>query len=82
MEGQATAERIRSAVEQARPGGDIEVTTSIGVCGSDCAEPKSPEELLDFADKVMYESKRAGKNRVTVWPLSSAGSKTNAITGM
>ena len=61
MEGQATAERIRSAVEQARPGGDIEVTTSIGVCGSDCAEPKSPEELLDFADKVMYESNAQGR---------------------
>lgn len=75
MEGQAAAERIRTAVEQAKPGGDIEVTTSIGVCGSDCAESESPEELLDFADKAMYESKRTGKNQVTAWPLSSAGNK-------
>jgi diguanylate cyclase (GGDEF)-like protein len=70
IEALTTAERIRSAVEQAKPGGEIEVTASIGVCGSDCAESKSPEELLDFADKAMYKSKYAGKNRVTAWPLS------------
>lgn len=71
MEAVSTSERIRSAVEQTNPGADIEVTTSIGVCGSDCAESKSPEELLDFADKAMYQSKHAGKNRVTAWPLST-----------
>jgi diguanylate cyclase (GGDEF)-like protein len=76
QEAHATAERVRSAVEQAKPGGDIQVTTSIGVCGTDCTESKSPEEILDFADKAMYESKHSGKNRVTAWPLSSAGSKT------
>jgi diguanylate cyclase (GGDEF)-like protein len=72
-EALTTAERIRSAVEQAKAGGDIEVTTSIGVCGSDRTESKSPEELFDFADKAMYQSKHSGKNRVTAWPPSSAG---------
>ena len=71
-EALTTAERIRSAVEQAKAGGDIEVTTSIGVCGSDRTESKSPEELFVFADKAMYQSKHSGKNRVTAWPLSSA----------
>jgi diguanylate cyclase (GGDEF)-like protein len=76
-EALTTAERIRSTVEQAKAGGDIEVTTSIGVCGSDCTESKSPEEFFDFADKAMYESKHGrGRNCVTAWPLSSAGSKT------
>jgi len=76
VEAVATAERIRSSVEQAKPGGDIQVTTSIGVCGTDCTESKSPEEILDFADKAMYESKHGrGKNCVTAWPLSSTGNK-------
>ena len=80
-EAQATAERIRSGVEQAKPGGEIAVTTSIGVCGRDSTESKTAEELLDFADKAMYESKHTGKNRVTAWPFSSAGSKTeNTVT--
>lgn len=74
-EALTTAERIRSGVEQAKAGGDIEVTTSIGVCGSDSTDSKSPEELFDFADKAMYQSKHTGKNRVTAWPLSSTGTK-------
>jgi len=75
-EAQATAERIRRSVEEQEPGGEIPVTTSIGVCGTDCTESESPEEILDFADKAMYESKHGkGKNCVTAWPLSSAGSK-------
>jgi diguanylate cyclase (GGDEF)-like protein len=68
-EAKVTAERIRYAVEQAKPGGEIAVTTSIGICGIDRTDSKSPEEILDFADKAMYESKRLGKNRVTIWPF-------------
>jgi diguanylate cyclase (GGDEF)-like protein len=71
-EAHATAQRIRLAVQQAKPGCEIAVTTSIGVCGNDCTEFESPEELLDFADKAMYESKRNGKNRVTSWPLPAS----------
>jgi diguanylate cyclase (GGDEF)-like protein len=70
-EAQATAERIRFAIEQAKPGGEIIVTTSVGVCGTDRTESKSAEEILDFADKAMYEAKRLGKNRVTIWPFSA-----------
>jgi hypothetical protein len=56
-------------VEEAKPGGEIAVTTSIGVCGSDRANSKSADEILGFADKAMYQSKNSGKNRVTTWPL-------------
>jgi len=70
-EAQATAERIKFAVEQAKPGGEITVTTSIGVCASDRVESRSAKEILDCADKAMYESKRLGKNRVTIWPLGT-----------
>lgn len=70
-EAQVTAERIRYSVEQAKPGGEIAVTTSIGVCGTDCTDSKSAKEILDFADNAMYESKRLGKNRVTIWPFAA-----------
>jgi diguanylate cyclase (GGDEF)-like protein len=68
-EAQATAERIRRGIVEAKPGGDIVVTTSIGVCGTDRVESKSANEILDFADKAMYASKQSGRNRVTTWPI-------------
>ncbi len=68
-EAYATAERIRRAIQAADPGGDIAVTASIGVCASDRVDKQSAEEMLDAADKAMYASKRAGKNRVTCWPV-------------
>ena len=64
-EAKVTAERIRLAVESAKPGGEIPVTTSIGVCGTDCIDSSAAQDILDFADKAMDESKRSGKNRVT-----------------
>ena len=68
-EAQATAERIRRGVEEAKPGGKIAVSVSIGVCGSDRANSKSADEILDFADKALYQSKNSGRNRVTTWPF-------------
>jgi diguanylate cyclase (GGDEF)-like protein len=70
-EAQVTAERIRRGVEEVKPGGEIAVTTSIGVCGSDRANSKSADEILNFADKAMYQSKNSGKNRVTTWPFEA-----------
>jgi len=69
-EAKVTAERVRNAVENGKPAGDTVVTTSIGVCGTDRAGSKSAEEILDFADKAMYVSKKSGKNRVTAWSLA------------
>jgi diguanylate cyclase (GGDEF)-like protein len=68
-EAMGTAERIRKTVEQAKAGGDIAVTASIGVCANDRLQNASAETLLEFADKAMYSSKRNGKNRVTPWPV-------------
>jgi diguanylate cyclase (GGDEF)-like protein len=64
-EAVATAERIRREIESARPGGDISVTASIGICASNKSSPKSSEEMIIAADKAMYVSKQNGKNRVT-----------------
>jgi diguanylate cyclase (GGDEF)-like protein len=60
-EARATAERIRTSVEQQNPGGDIPVTTSIGgfVATGDIAA----EEALEKADHAMLAAKKT-KNAV------------------
>jgi diguanylate cyclase (GGDEF)-like protein len=63
----ATAQRIRRAIEAAQPGGDIEVTASIGVAASDQPGLRDPDKLLQAVDDAVYSSKDAGKNRVTIW---------------
>ena len=68
-EARATAERIRRGVEEAKPGGEIAVSVSIGVCASDRTNSQSADEILDFADKALYQSKNSGRNRVTTWPF-------------
>jgi diguanylate cyclase (GGDEF)-like protein len=56
-EARATAERIRSTVEQQKPGGDVRVTTSIGgfVATGDIAA----EEVIQKADQAMFVAKKA-----------------------
>ena len=71
-EAPATAERIRRTIETKRPGKDVAVTGSIGVSATSNMDAPSAESFLDAADKAMYESKKQGKNRVTLWPFDSA----------
>ena len=78
QEAHATAERIRCAVEQSKPCGDLSVTTSIGVSGVDQMTNASAEDLLTAADKAMYISKRQGKNRVTSWSVAE-GKEENSL---
>ena len=67
--GVLAAERVRRRIEakefQLEGGGTARITASIGVAaypehGRDC------KTLLKMADETMYDSKRAGKNRVSV----------------
>jgi diguanylate cyclase (GGDEF)-like protein/PAS domain S-box-containing protein len=62
-----TAERIRALVaKSALPleGGQLRVTVSIGAT---LAKPSdTPESLVKRADELMYASKRAGRNQVTL----------------
>jgi diguanylate cyclase (GGDEF)-like protein len=71
----ATAERVRKAIEDAKAGGDISVTASIGVCATDLMPNPNEENLVEGADQAMYASKKAGKNRVTSWPIQKSATE-------
>lgn len=57
------AERLRSSLGQAVPlaEGDVHVTASIGVALPDRLD-RTAEELLEAADRAMYEAKAAGRD--------------------
>ena len=63
-------ERIRSSVEQlaisheASRAGDV-MTISVGVAAWNYEDLDTPTTVLDRADAVLYQSKAAGRNRVT-----------------
>jgi diguanylate cyclase (GGDEF)-like protein len=63
-EATAAAERVRSEVELARPGG-LRVTASLGVAAARGAAVQF-ETLFRLADGALYEAKRGGRNRVVV----------------
>lgn len=57
------AEQLRRAIEDAS-WEDRAITASIGVATMS-AEVSSAEALVEFADRALYRSKQAGRNRVT-----------------
>ncbi len=67
-EASATAERIRSGIDQSNPGGSVKVTASIGV--AEALGVEDADTLLAAADEAMYVSKHTGGNRVTNFPPS------------
>jgi diguanylate cyclase (GGDEF)-like protein len=60
--GMEVAERLREAVEQARPLG-IEITISAGLSAGS-GEEVDYDTLFRAADAALYDAKRAGRNRV------------------
>jgi diguanylate cyclase (GGDEF)-like protein len=67
-EGLAFAERMRRGVEATimAPDGQRPITISLGLAAFP-EDGKSPEDLLRAADEALYESKHAGRNRVTAY---------------
>jgi diguanylate cyclase (GGDEF)-like protein len=64
--GHEVAERLRQAVEQARPT-DIPITISLGVSAARGARVDY-DTLFKTADEALYEAKRTGRNRVVAAP--------------
>ncbi|MBI5638547.1 MAG: diguanylate cyclase [Nitrospinae bacterium] len=68
----ALANRLREAVEEGRfPGAELQplgkLTVSIGIAAypDDSATADSVSEIIELADQALYQSKSAGRNRVT-----------------
>jgi diguanylate cyclase (GGDEF)-like protein len=64
---QAAAEKVRTLVEYSRldvNGQGLTVNISIG--GTMLCPGDTPESLIQRADELMYRSKQAGRNRVTI----------------
>ena len=73
QDGRELAERVRHAIEltpvELRGGEVAYVTASAGVASYPNGS-SSDTQLIENADSALYESKRAGRNRVTVDPAS------------
>jgi diguanylate cyclase (GGDEF)-like protein len=70
------AEKIRRAVEQLNIPHSASVvapqlTVSLGVACHDSRMPVSGPDLLELADRALYDAKRSGRNRVR-WVMSGA----------
>ena len=72
-EAEPTANRIRRSIEEM--GKDYGVTASVGVSATSNMDSPSNDALLDAADKALYESKNAGRNCVTLWPVETVGER-------
>lgn len=66
----ATAERVRAAVQaqgvKIASGAMLQVTVSVGVASTQAEPNVSLDELLQRADKALYQAKHQGRNRVVV----------------
>jgi len=69
MSARLVAERIRQGIEELNSrenGPPREITVSMGVA-SFPGDGDTPEQVLDRADRALFEAKAQGKNRVCVW---------------
>lgn len=66
---EVVAERLRKAIETAAFAAGshpIKVTISVGIATYDYQNFETYEELIKFADELLYESKLSGRNKVTL----------------
>lgn len=75
------AERIRQLLQQAEVKYEAErlhVTASFGLALIQKESSLKLEQLIDRADQALYQSKREGRNRITVWQAAQADSSKNS----
>ncbi|WP_420428565.1 GGDEF domain-containing protein [Algiphilus sp.] len=84
-QARALAERLRADVARGRikqrNGKAIaQVTVSVGVCVPPVR--RTPDTYLETADRALYQSKREGRNRVSILPASAqaSGNESEAAT--
>jgi diguanylate cyclase (GGDEF)-like protein len=70
--GAGLAERLRAAIGDRAIEG-LAVAMSFGVAASHPGEAFDFSQLFGQADRALYEAKRAGGNRVRMWPLAGPG---------
>jgi len=63
----AVMERMRTAMADIVPGGDVAVTLSCGVAEQVSNEQESGGDLFRRADLALFEAKRAGRNCTRSW---------------
>lgn len=68
--GAEVAERMRAAVGDRAIEG-LGVAISFGVAATEAGEAFEFSQLFGQADRALYEAKRAGGNRVRMWPLAT-----------
>ncbi len=70
--GMIVAERIRKIVEThsfKTDSKDISVTISIGAASLQDTSAENEDELINFADKALYEAKNTGRNKSVKYPF-------------
>jgi two-component system, cell cycle response regulator len=70
MQGKIVGERIRYAVEHrtfVHENNAIPLTVSVGVVSVPTQSVRDANEFMAAADQMLYEAKRAGRNRVVLW---------------
>jgi len=77
------AERIRQTIESpliAIPGGEIQMTASLGVAVNNAQVPVDHQVLLRMVDEALYRAKNAGRNRSEFAAPELAEVGTAAVT--
>ena len=64
------AAKAVAAQQLSTSAGIVEFTVSIGVAHTGGSQEPSPQELFEAADRALYTSKDAGRNRVSIAPDS------------
>ncbi len=73
------AERLRSEINKREfiiGDSNLRITVSLGISAYPVSKPEDKQDLIAKADTMLYLAKKAGRNRVVVWPGPNGGELT------